>query len=76
MDLVGYKKDLTLEVMNEKGHVVLSYNLKNCWVSEYTAIPELDASANSIAIESIKFEIEGFLKNDVPEPDESSDVPQ
>jgi phage tail-like protein len=39
MDLVNYKKDLTLEVMNEKGHVALRYFLYRCWVSEFTAVP-------------------------------------
>ena len=32
MDLKGYKKDLTLEVMNERGHVAKRYFLYRCWV--------------------------------------------
>jgi len=39
MDLVNYKKDLILEVMNEKGHVAFRYFLYNCWVSDYTSFP-------------------------------------
>ena len=39
MDLVNYKKELTLEVMNEKNHVALRYFLHRCWVSEFTACP-------------------------------------
>ena len=50
MDLAGYKKELTLEVMNEKGQVALRYFLHACWVSEYTAVPDLDANANAVAI--------------------------
>jgi phage tail-like protein len=76
MDLVNYKKDLTLEVMNEKGHVALRYHLHNCWVSEYTAVPDLDASANAIAIERIQIQLEGWYRDpDTKEPDEASDVP-
>jgi len=76
MDLVKYKKDLTLEVMNEKGHVAFRYFLYDCWVSEYTAIPDLDANANAVAIESIKIELEGWERDlDTKEPDEASDVP-
>ena len=60
MDLVNYKKDLMLEVMNEKGHVAFRYFLYDCWVSEYTAIPDLDANANAVAIENIKIEMEGL----------------
>ena len=31
-----------------------------CWVSEYTPLPEFDANANAIAIQSIKLEHEGW----------------
>ncbi len=75
-DLVEYKKDLTLEVMNEKGHVAFRYFLYDCWVSEYTAIPDLDANANAVAIESIKLEMEGWDRDvDTKEPKESDPVP-
>ncbi|MFW9878031.1 MAG: phage tail protein [Candidatus Thorarchaeota archaeon] len=71
-DLVNFKKELILEVMNEKGQVALRYNLHRCWVSEFTAIPDLDANGNVIAIESIKIEIEGWTRDtDTPEPTES-----
>lgn len=77
MDLASYKKDLTLEMMNEKGHVVYRYFLYNCWVSEYTAIPELNANANVVAIESLKIELEGWDRDlDTKEPKESDAVPQ
>jgi phage tail-like protein len=77
MDLAAYKKNLTLEMMNEKGHVVYRYFLYDCWVSEYTAIPELNANANAVAIESLKIELEGWDRDkDTKEPNESDDVPQ
>lgn len=72
MDLKNYKKDLVLEIMNEKGQVAFRYFLYRCWVSEFTALPELDANANAIAIESIKIEMEGWERDqDTVEPDES-----
>lgn len=77
MDLAAYKKNLTLEMMNEKGHVVYRYFLYDCWVSEYTAVPELNANANAVAIESLKIELEGWDRDkDTKEPNESDDVPQ
>jgi phage tail-like protein len=77
MDLAAYKKNLTLEMMNEKGHVVYRYFLFDCWVSEYTAIPALDANANAVAIESLKIELEGWDRDkDTKEPNEADDVPQ
>ncbi len=76
MDLVNYKKNLILEVMNEKGHVAFRYFLEDCWVSEYTAMPDMDASANAVAIESMKLEMEGWKRDlDTKEPDEAAAVP-
>jgi phage tail-like protein len=73
MDLSKYKKALTLEVMNEQGQVAKRYFLYGCWPSEYTALPELDANANAVAIESLKVEIEGFERDtDTAEPDEAA----
>ena len=76
MDLVHYKKELTLEVMNEKGHAALRYFLHECWVSEFTALPALDAATNAVAIEMIKIELEGWERDpNTKEPDEASPVP-
>ena len=76
MDLVNYKKELTLEVMNEKGHVALRYFLHDCWVSEFTAVPALDANSNAVAVESIKVELNGWERDvATQEPDEASPVP-
>jgi phage tail-like protein len=73
MDLVHYKKELTLEVMNEKGQVALRYFLHGCWVSEFTAIPALDANANAVAVETIKIELDGWERDPgTQEPDEAS----
>jgi phage tail-like protein len=76
MDLVNFKKELTLEVMNERGQVAKRYYLHRCWVSEYTATPDLDANANAVAIESLKIELEGWERDDqTKEPDEKAAVP-
>lgn len=73
MDLSGYKKELTLEVMNEKNQVAIRYFLHAAWVSEFTAMPDLNANENGVAIESMKIEIEGWERDvDTTEPDESA----
>lgn len=72
MDLAGYKKDLTLEVLNEKSQVAIRYFLFRCWVSEFVTLPDLDANANAVAIEHIKIELEGWVRDaDTPEPSEA-----
>jgi phage tail-like protein len=55
---------------------VKRYKLFRCWVSEYQAVPDLDANANLTAIEMMKLELEGWVRDeDTPEPDENSAVP-
>jgi phage tail-like protein len=74
MDLANYKKELTLEMLDEKGHVVFRYFLHACWVSEFTALPELNANANALAIESMKVELEGWTR-DVAQQEPKLDDP-
>jgi phage tail-like protein len=72
MDLVNFRKECALEVLNEKGQVARRFFLHGCWVSEYQAAPALDSSANAIAIESIKLEMEGWERDpSATEPNEA-----
>jgi phage tail-like protein len=77
MDLVNFRKELALEVLDEKGLVARRFFLHGCWVSEYSASPQLDSSANAIAVETIKIELEGWERDaQSSEQDESQAVPQ
>jgi phage tail-like protein len=52
---------------------VLSYKLFRCWVSEYQALPQLDAATAAVAIQTIKIELEGWERDvSVTEPAEQS----
>src|SRR5262249_23576903 len=53
-----FRKNITVDVFNEAGQKAISYNLYRCWVSEYQALPDLDAGANAVAITTIKLEFE------------------
>jgi phage tail-like protein len=71
--LQDFRKDITIEVYNEAGQLALAYNVFRCWVSEYQAVPELDANANAVAIQAIKLENEGWERDiAVSEPSEPS----
>lgn len=73
VSLKDFRKDIIIELYNEAGQKVIAYNVYRCWVSEYTAMPELDASANEVAIQSIKLENEGWERDtSVTEPTEPS----
>jgi phage tail-like protein len=71
VSLKDFRKDIIIEVYNEAGQLALAYQVFRCWVSEYQALPDLDASANAIAIRHIKLENEGWRQDTtVPEPTE------
>ena len=73
MEALGGNLDSILEVYNEAGQAVLSYRVFRCWVSEYQALPELDANGNAVAIQMLKLENEGWERDlDVTEPEEST----
>ncbi|MGA9568302.1 MAG: phage tail protein [Candidatus Korobacteraceae bacterium] len=73
VSLKDFRKDIILDLYNEAGQLVMSYKIYRCWVSEYQAMPELDANAAAIAIEHIKLENEGWERDlSVVEPAEPS----
>ena len=73
VSLRDFRKDVIIEVYNEAGQLALAYRVYRAWVSSYQALPELDASANAIAIQSITLENEGWERDyEVAEPSEPS----
>lgn len=73
VSLADFRKDIVIDVFNEAGQLALSYRVFRCWVSEYQALPDLDANANAVAIQTIKLENEGWERDyDVAEPAEPS----
>ncbi|MBK5124387.1 phage tail protein [Burkholderia sp. R-69980] len=71
VSLADFRKDIILEVYNEAGQLAIAYKIYRCWVSEYQAMPDLDANANAVALQHIKLENEGFERDvSVKEPSE------
>lgn len=71
VSLKDFRKDIIIEVYNEAGQLAIAYKVYRCWVSEFQALPGLDASANAVAIQTIKLENEGWERDiEVPEPAE------
>lgn len=71
VSLADFRKDIIIEVYNEAGQVATAYKVFRCWVSEFTAFPELDASGNAVAIQSLTLQNEGWERDyDVVEPSE------
>ena len=66
------RKTVRIVLQNEAGQYVQQYIVHKCWVSEYQALPDLDAGGNAIALQHIKLENEGWERDkSVGEPDES-----
>jgi len=63
MSLKNFRKDLIIELYNLQGVKVRAWNVFRAWVSEFMAVPELDANANAVAFESIVLQNEGFARD-------------
>lgn len=71
VSLKDFRKDLIIEVYNEAGQLAIAYKVYRCWVSEFQALPDLDANANAVAIQTLKLENEGWERDTaVIEPQE------
>ena len=69
ISLKDFRKDIVIELLNEQGVVAKAYKIYRCWVSDYQALPELDANAHAVAIEHLVLQNEGWERdNEVPEP--------
>ena len=58
VSLRDFRKNVIIDVYNEAGQLALSYLVYRCWVSEFQALPDLDANANAVAIQHIKLTCE------------------
>jgi phage tail-like protein len=58
--LANLRREVRIVLLNEEGQPVHGYILHRCWVSEFQALPDLDAGGNAIALEHIKLENEGW----------------
>ena len=71
VSLKDFRKDLIVELYNEAGQLAVAYKVYRAWVSEYQALPDLEANANAVAIAKLKLENEGWERDaDVVEPSE------
>jgi phage tail-like protein len=71
--LRDFRKDIIIDLLNEAGQLVISYRVYRCWVSDFTALPDLDANANAVAIQTLVLQNEGWERDvEVKEPAEVS----
>lgn len=71
VSLKDFRKDIIIEFYNEAGQLAIAYKVFRCWASEFQALPDLDANANAVAIQTLKLENEGWERDTaVTEPSE------
>lgn len=63
ISLKDFRKDIVIEIYSEAGQKVLAYNIYRCWPSEFTALPEMDANGNAVAIQTLRLENEGWERD-------------
>jgi phage tail-like protein len=56
----SFRRDVTIDLLNEAGEVKVTYRVYRCWVSEYQVTPQFDANGPAVVIESITLENEGW----------------
>lgn len=63
----GFKRTVYIDVFDLKGNPqdrqsqpIASYKLNRCWITKYTALPELDASSGGVGIQSVTLRHEGW----------------
>lgn len=59
-----FRRTLQIDLCNQAGQIVSSFLAYNCWPSEYTALPELNAQDGAtVAVESMTLQNEGWVRN-------------
>ena len=58
--LAGFRRDVTIELLNNADEVEVTYRVYRCWVSAYEVAPHLDPDGPASVIESITLENEGW----------------
>lgn len=73
MSLKKFRKSIVVNLLNLQGKVAISYKLDRAWVSDFQALPDLDAgNMNTVGIQSITLQHEGWSRDPaVPEPVET-----
>jgi phage tail-like protein len=73
VSLKDFRKEIIIEFYNEAGQLAIAYHVHRCWISEYQALPDLDANSTAVAIQHIKIENEGWERDQsIREPNEPS----
>jgi phage tail-like protein len=60
----GYRRDVTIKLLDGQRNVAVAFKLRNCWPSAYEAMTELNADTSHVAIERLTLEYDSFVRSD------------
>lgn len=64
ISLKNFRKDIVINMLNLQGNVAISYKLRRAWVSDFQALPDLDAgNMNTVGIQTITLQHEGWQRD-------------
>ena len=63
--LANLRREIRIVLCNEAGAPVVAYTIHRCFVSEYLALSDMDAGGTGVALEHVKFEHEGWERDEV-----------
>lgn len=63
VSLKDYRKDIIVELCDDSGKVLLAFKVYRCWPSEYIALSDLDVDDQSLAMEVLVLEHEGWERD-------------
>lgn len=61
--LKNLRQTVRIELLNEAGQPAIRYIVHRAWISEFQALPDLDAGGNAYALEHVKIECEGWERD-------------
>ncbi len=63
VSLKDFRKDIIIELCDDKGKVLMAFKVYRCWPSEYVALSDLDADDKALAMEILVLEHEGWERD-------------
>ena len=61
--LKDFRKDIIIDIFNNKGQLAMSFKVFRCWPSEYSALGPLTIAQRDEGLEVLTLEHEGFLRD-------------
>ena len=72
MSLKKFRKDVTVELLNEQGTTVMAFRVHRAWPIEYAPLGQLDSEGEETLMETLVLEHEGWERDAaVTEPTET-----